>query len=147
MDIKEKIGQMIFSRPRAKDIEKNVRDGIIGGLYVSPDFDMELIKELKHSRNIPLIIAADLECGELSGCSGWPCAMAAARSGERGVYEWAKAQAAEARAVGVDAVFGPVFDVAFTREGIATGYRPLGETPEEVARLGFALCWFCRRPL
>ena len=137
MDIKEKIGQLIISRPRAKDIEKNVRDGIVGGLYVPPNFDAELIKELKHARNIPLIIAADLECGELSGCSGWPCAMGAAKSGKRGVYEWAKAQAAEARAVGVDAVFGPVFDVAFTREGIATGYRPLGETPEEAAELGY----------
>lgn len=137
MDIKEKIGQLLISRPRAKNIENSVRDGIVGGLYVPPNFDVELVKELKHARKTPLLIAADLECGELSGCNGWPCAMAAAQSGKDGVYKWAKAQAAEARSVGVDAVFGPVFDIAFTREGIATGYRPLGETPEVVAELGY----------
>lgn len=137
MNIKEKLGQLLFSRPRAKDIEKSVKDGIVGGLYVPPDFDIRQIKELKNARKIPLIIAADLECGELSGCNVWPCAMAAAQSGKDGVYKWARAQAEEARAVGVDAVFGPVFDVAFTRLGIATGYRPLAETPEDVAALGY----------
>lgn len=137
MDIKEKLGQLLFSRPRAKDIEKSVRDGIIGGIYAPPDFNIRQINEFKHMREIPLIVAADLESGELTGCNGWPCALAAAQSGPELVYEWAKAQALEARAVGVDAVFGPVFDILFTRAGIATGYRPLGATPEEVARLGF----------
>ena len=137
MNIKEKLGQLLLSRPRAKDIEKSVRDGIVGGLYVAPDFDVELINELKFSQKTPLLIAADLECGELSGCVGWPCAMGAAQSGADGVYKWARAQANEARSVGVDAVFGPVFDIAFTRRGIATGYRPLGETPEQVASLGY----------
>ena len=137
MDIKEKIGQLIISRPRAKDIEKSVRDGIVGGIYVPPDFNIEQVKKFKYARKIPLIVAADLECGELSGCESWPCALAAAQSGKKSVYEWAKAQATEARAVGVDAVFGPVFDVAFTRQGIATGYRPFGETPEAVADIGY----------
>ena len=103
-----------------------------------PNFDIDAIKELKYARKIPLIVAADLECGELSGCVGWPCAMAAAQSGGDGVYKWALAQAREARAVGVDAVFGPVFDIAFTKDGIATGYRPLGETPDDVSLLGGA---------
>ena len=137
MDIKEKLGQLLISRTRAKDIEKSVRDGIVGGIYVMPNFDIEYVKELKYARSIPLFIAADLECGELSGDASWPCAMAAAQSGKDGVYKWAKAQAAHARSVGVDAVFGPVFDIAFTREGIATGYRALGETPEAVAELGY----------
>lgn len=137
MDIKEKLGQLLISRPRAKDIENSVRRGIVGGLYVPPNFDRALVSELKYSREVPLLIAADLECGELTDCIGWPCAMAAAQSGADGVYKWARAQAREARAVGVDAVFGPVFDVAFTRRGIATGYRPLGQTPDEVASLGY----------
>ncbi|MBO4216689.1 MAG: hypothetical protein J5940_01950 [Clostridia bacterium] len=137
MDVKEKIGQLIISRPRAKDIESSVRDGIVGGIYVPPDFNVEQVNEFKHARNIPLIVAADLECGELSGCGSWPCALAAAQSGKEAVYEWAKAQALEARSVGVDAVFGPVFDIVFTRNGIATGYRPFGETPEAVAELGY----------
>lgn len=137
MNIKEKIGQLIISRPRAKDIEKSVEDGIIGGIYVPPDFNKDQVNGFKFARKIPLIVAADLECGELSGCGSWPCALAAAQNGGKAVYEWAKAQALEARAVGVDAVFGPVFDIVFTRNGIATGYRPFGETPEEVAKLGF----------
>ncbi|MBO4353849.1 MAG: hypothetical protein J5860_02790 [Clostridia bacterium] len=137
MDIKEKLGQLLFSRTRAKDIEKSVRDGIVGGIYVMPNFDIDYVKELKYSRKIPLIIAADLECGELSGNASWPCAMAAAQSGKEGVYKWAKAQAAHARSVGVDAVFGPVFDIAFNKRGIAMGYRSLGETPEIVAELGY----------
>lgn len=137
MNIKEKIGQMIISRPRAKDIEKNISKGIIGGLYVPPNFDVQQIKELKYVQKTPLLIAADLECGELSSCNTWPCALAAAQSGEKGVYEWAKAQAIEARCANVDAVFGPVFDIVFTREGIATGYRPLGDNPKDVAKLGY----------
>ena len=137
MDIKEKIGQLLISRPRAKNIEKNVKNGIVGGLYIPPKCDLELIKELKYSRSIPSLICADLECGELSGCLEWPCALAASRSGEEGVYKWANVQGIEAKNAYVDAVFGPVFDIIFTREGIATGYRPLGEDPKTVSKLGY----------
>lgn len=137
MDIKEKIGQLLISRPRAKDIENSVRKGIIGGLYIPPNFDQKQIKELKYVNSNPLLICADLECGELSGCNTWPCALGAAQSGKKGVYEWARIQAEEAKNVLVDAVFGPVFDIVFTRNGIATGFRPLGETPETVAELGY----------
>ena len=139
MDIKEKLGQLIISRPRAKDIERTVRDGLIGGIYAPADFNVKQINEFKYMHEIPLITCADLECGELTGCNRWPTAMGAAQSGEEAVYKWAKAQAAEARAVGVDAVFGPVFDIAFTHAGIATGYRTLSENPEEVAKLGRAV--------
>lgn len=137
MNIKEKIGQLIISRPRAKNIEDNIKKGIIGGLYVPPNVDVDLIKEYKFSNNNPLLICADLECGELTGCLEWPCALAAGKSGADGVYKWAKTQADEAKNVGIDAVFGPVFDIIFTQDGIATGYRPLGETPQDVASLGY----------
>ena len=137
MDIKEKIGQLIISRPRAKNIENNVKKGIVGGLYIPPKCDIDYIKELKYSRDIPLLICADLECGELSNCLEWPCALAASRSGEDGVYNWAKAQAIEAKNASVDAVFGPVFDIIFTQDGIATGYRPLGEDAHTVSKLGY----------
>ena len=137
MNIKEKIGQLIISRPRAKNIEENIRKGIVGGLYIPPKCDIEHIKELKYSKEIPLLICADLECGELSGCLEWPCALAAAKSGEEGVYKWAYSQAVEAKHACVDAVFGPVFDIVFTRDGIATGFRPLGEDPQTVAKLGY----------
>ena len=138
MDIKEKLGQLIISRPRAKDIERTVKDGLIGGIYAPADFNIEQIHEFKYMHKIPLITCADLECGELTGCNRWPTAMGAAESGEEAVYKWAKAQAAEARAVGVDSVFGPVFDIAFNRAGTVSGYRTLGETPDKVAKLGRA---------
>ncbi len=137
MNIKEKIGQLIISRPRAKNIENNLKKGIVGGLYIPPNVDVDLIKEYKFINDNPLLICADLECGELTNCLEWPCALAAGKSGKNGVYDWAKAQAVEAKNIGVDAVFGPVFDIVFTQDGIATGYRPLGETPEDVASLGY----------
>lgn len=135
-----KIGQLLFSRDNVPDIENNIRQGKISGIYCGPHTSADRVAELRNLAPIPLFVAMDLEIGNFNGSSEWPMAMAVAATGSIELaYKWAKAQADEARAVGVNCVFGPVLDVAINPEGECVGTRSLGSDPAKVAELAAAV--------
>jgi beta-N-acetylhexosaminidase len=140
MTLEQKVGQLLVSRASVKDVDALVSEGIVGGLYVSNDVPAERIKELKALAATPLLIAQDLEAGYTSGSLKWSSAMSLAAVGdERLAYDWAYMHGLEARRAGVNAVFGPVLDIAMNRQGELCGIRTLGSDPRQAAQLAAAV--------
>jgi beta-N-acetylhexosaminidase len=93
---------------------------------------------------LPLLVAADQEGGQLQalGDDTTPFAgnMALGAVGDEDLAERVGAAIArEARAMGVNVVYGPVLDLAIEPANTALGVRSFGDDPVAVARLGAAL--------
>lgn len=135
MTLRQKLGQLIISRPMAENIEENVAKGEIGGLYVTNK--VETLAKLKQLTPFPLLIAQDLEMGKTLGGPIWPDAMSvSAADSLEDAYLWAFLQGKQARSFGVNAVFGPVLDIALCDRAENTGYRTIGSDPSRVADYG-----------
>ncbi|RAV01970.1 glycoside hydrolase family 3 protein [Paenibacillus sp. YN15] len=140
MSLKEKVGQLIISRESRDTIEDSIAKGHVGGFYAANHVSGERITKLKSLSKTPLLVAQDLEVGHCSGALSWPSAMAlGAIDDEETAYNWAYYQALDARRQGVNAVFGPVLDVALNPESQATSTRPLSGDPQQAARLAAAV--------
>lgn len=137
MTVAEKVGQLLVIRPNSEDFEGIVAKGMVGGVYMPSDVSADVITEIRKIAPIPLIIAQDLESGITCEGPSWPSAMSvsALHSKEAG-YEWAYLQALQARSFGVNAAFGPVFDLGINRYSEHTGIRSIGSDPDWVAALG-----------
>ena len=137
MTIEEKLGQLLISRSGMKDIEVSLERGIVGGIYANNKTSAARIAELKKLSRFPILVAQDLEVGYTDNSIQWPAALAvgAVNDPER-TYQWALYQALEARKLGVNAVFGPVFDIALNPSGSMCGTRALSSDPRAVAQLG-----------
>ncbi len=137
MTVAEKVGQLLVIRPNAEDLEGIVAKGMAGGIYMPSDAPADLITEIRKMAPIPLIIAQDLESGITCAGPSWPSAMSvsALRSKKDG-YEWAYLQGLQARSFGINAAFGPVFDLGINRYSEHTGIRSIGGDPAWVAALG-----------
>ncbi|MEZ6185190.1 MAG: glycoside hydrolase family 3 N-terminal domain-containing protein [Planctomycetota bacterium] len=90
----------------------------------------------------PPLIAADVERGvgqQVLGARDWPPAMALGASDDPALAEAAGyALGSDARAAGIDWIFGPVLDLADEPRNPIVGARALGADPERVAALGAA---------
>ncbi len=96
------------------------------------------------SRDLPLWVSVDQEGGRVARLkrpfTEWPPMIALGRSGdERLADRFARALAAELRAVGISLDYAPVLDVHTNPKNTVIGDRALGERPEVVARLGAAI--------
>lgn len=103
-----------------------------------------LIDLMQMRSEVPLFIAADMECGAGGGLGGviapclnvFPPAMAIGATGfDPYAYLAAYHTAVEAKAIGVNWVFAPVMDVNNNPENPIINIRSYGEDPELVARM------------
>jgi beta-N-acetylhexosaminidase len=92
----------------------------------------------------PPWVGVDQEGGRVArfrnGFTRWPPMATLGRSGDVELARrFARAMAAELRAVGITIDFAPVLDIFTNPENTAIGDRALGATAEDVARLGVAI--------
>ncbi|HEY6013885.1 MAG TPA: glycoside hydrolase family 3 N-terminal domain-containing protein [Candidatus Limnocylindrales bacterium] len=93
---------------------------------------------------LPLLVAADQECGQFQAlgddATQFGGNMALGAAGDADLAERVgRAIALEARAMGVNVVYGPVLDLATEPANAALGIRSFGDDPAAVARLGAAM--------
>jgi beta-glucosidase-like glycosyl hydrolase len=101
-----------------------------------------LLGSLRDASGRPLLLASDLERGlaqQVRGGTAFPPPMALGAAGEPELArEVGQATAREARAIGLNAVFAPVLDLAVEPENPIVGTRAFGDDPEAAGELGAA---------
>jgi beta-N-acetylhexosaminidase len=111
----------------------------------SPEQVAELSREAQAlRREIPLWVSVDQEGGRVARLKApftvWPPMLTLGRSGdERLAIRFARALAAELKAVGISLDYTPVLDVHTNPKNPVIGDRALAERAEDVARLGRAV--------
>lgn len=116
----------------------------VGGIFVGGEIIrsatgnreqiMECIQEYQENTTIPLLVAADGECGignAVKEFTSLPPAMAvgAARS-EQLAYDFAKACALEASSIGINWTFAPVCDLNRNKHNDVTCTRSISDDPQ-----------------
>ena len=96
------------------------------------------------ANGLPPWVSVDQEGGRVArfkrGFTLWPPMSTLGRSGDEGLARrFARALAAEVRAVGITLDFAPVLDVFTNPKNTVIGDRALGERAEDVATLGVAI--------
>ncbi len=147
LTVEEKVGQLCYSLhyQQPDTVERMVREGRIGGLYLSwPDFvspsqTASMLNHLQQQSPVPLLVGADFEAGAgrlLPGATNLPRLMAlgATRSTDL-AREHGRVTAVEARAVGVNHIFGPVADVNVNPDNPIINIRAFGGDPRLVSDL------------
>jgi len=146
MNIKQKIGQMFMARGLDRFSEETMRlieKGLVGGVHVYFQNTAQEIQEIQKLSPFYLLIATDMETGFAGGNFGgtpmpWQMALGAVSS-EKMAYEYSSAIAKEARAFGVNYVFGPVVDIANEPAHPFANLRCLSSDKKEIVRLGTAI--------
>jgi beta-N-acetylhexosaminidase len=118
----------------------------VGSVFVSGAPAEELrdrIGQLQKAGRVPLVVAADLECGAghiVQGATAFPepLALAAADDAEL-AYQMGKAAAQEGRAVGIHWTYAPVVDVNINPDNPIANTRSLGDDPRRITRLATAI--------
>ena len=108
----------------------------------APEQVSELSRDVQAmASELPLWVSTDQEGGRVarlkSSFTVWPPMKTLGRSGDEGLAErFARALAAELRAVGISLDFAPVLDIHTNSDNPVIGDRALSERADEVARLG-----------
>jgi beta-N-acetylhexosaminidase len=143
--------------PEYEQVRQWVEDDKVGGLVMSIGMPLSYAAKLNHYQRVarvPLLIASDMENGSgmrLGGSYALPSlipqgggtvfppvmAIGATRSDDL-AYRLGRVLGAEARAVGVHVVFGPVLDVNSNPLNPIINTRSFGEDPALVSRLSAA---------
>ena len=130
------------------DLRALAREFDLGGIILfarnvdSPEQVAEVAREARELvRELPLWVSVDQEGGRVARLRSpftlWPAMQTLGRSGDDTLAaRFARALAAELRAVGVTLDFTPVLDILTNPKNPAIGDRALAQTPEDVARLG-----------
>ncbi len=143
--------------PEYEEVRRWVQDDKVGGLVLSIGLPLSYAAKLNHMQRIarvPLLIASDMENGTgmrlggsyalpsllpQGGGTVFPPVMALGATGsEELAYSLGKVLGAEARAVGVHLVFGPVLDVNANALNPVINVRSFGENPGLVSKLADA---------
>jgi beta-N-acetylhexosaminidase len=130
------------------DLKALVREFDLGGVIVfarnieSPEQVAELSREAQElAGELPLWVSVDQEGGRVARLKSpftvWPPMQTLGRSGDLTLAErFARALAAELKAVGISLDYTPVLDVLTNPKNPVIGDRALAERAEDVARLG-----------
>jgi beta-N-acetylhexosaminidase len=153
--VRREIGQLLIgSLPGVlvtPEIRSLAREFQLGGIILfarnveAPEQVAELAHDVQSlTRDVPLWVSADQEGGRVARLKApfteWPPMAVLGRSGDIGLAtRFAKALAAELRAVGVTLDYAPVLDVHTNPNNPVIGDRALAEDAEMVARLGVAI--------
>ena len=151
-DVRRQVGQLAIAGFAGHSIPADLRllakEFDLGGIVIfarnveSPEQVAELASEAQTlAREIPLWVSVDQEGGRVarlrSPFTVWPPMLALGRSGDEQLAKrFARALAAELRAVGITLDYTPVLDVNTNPKNPVIGDRALGDKPEDVARLG-----------
>lgn len=166
LSLRERIGQMVNvwvlgdytseQDPAYQQVLGWVEKDHVGGMTMSVGSPVEVavkLNALQKRARVPLLVASDLEpgLGRLEGgvfipsmlyggsATVFPNAMAVgATDSDSLAYAAAHAIGREARAVGIQVVFGPVADVNNNPANPVINTRSFGENPAAVARLSSA---------
>lgn len=133
------------------DLKLLAREFDLGGVILfarnvdSPEQVAEVAREAQElARELPLWVSVDQEGGRVARLKSpftvWPPMMTLGRSGdEQLAMRFARALAAELRAVGISLDYTPVLDVHTNPANPVIGDRALADRAEDVARLGRAI--------
>ena len=130
------------------DLRMLAREFDLGGVVLfarnveAPEQVAEVSRDVQAlASELPLWVSTDQEGGRVArlkrSFTVWPPMMTLGRSGDEGLAErFARALAAELRAVGISLDFAPVLDIHTNSANPVIGDRALSERADEVARLG-----------
>jgi beta-N-acetylhexosaminidase len=154
-EFRRHIGQLAIAGFAGHDIPPEMRslarEFDLGGIILfarnvdEPDQVAELSRQAQTlAEELPLWVSVDQEGGRVarlkSPFTRWPPMETLGRSGdEQLAARFARALAAELKAVGVSLDYTPVLDIRTNSQNTVIGDRALAERPEEVARLGTAI--------
>jgi beta-N-acetylhexosaminidase len=155
MSVDEKIGQLIHVGINARfanqdsaffrELKRYVVDDKIGGIifFGAPIYETtHLANRMQELADIPLLMSLDAETGigmRFEDATNFPWAMAVTATGNP---DYARrigvVTGREARAIGIQHVYAPVFDVNNNAANPVINVRSFGESPEDVAKFGVA---------
>jgi beta-N-acetylhexosaminidase len=133
------------------DLKLLAREFDLGGVIFfarnidSPEQVAEMSREAQElAGELPLWVSVDQEGGRVARLKQpftlWPPMAALGRSGDEDLaVRFARALAAELKAVGISMDYTPVLDIHTNPANAVIGDRALAERPEDVARLGAAI--------
>jgi beta-N-acetylhexosaminidase len=151
-DMRRRVGQLAlvgfagYSVPQ--DLRLFAREFDLGGVVLfarnveAPDQVSEVARDVGALVDeLPLWVSTDQEGGRVARLkmpfTVWPPMATLGRSGDSALAErFARALAAELKAVGISLDFTPVLDIGTNRANPVIGDRALSERAEDVARLG-----------
>jgi beta-N-acetylhexosaminidase len=144
MTLEEKVGQLVVAYPPGGEAPIDLGGVILlGKVLRDPEAMRVRVAALQARSRIPLLVAVDLEGGDLNRLRSVPTlgALPPARDlGAEGTWEaeaWGRRAGLDMMALGLNTSLGPVFDLA-DRGFMHDTKRALGADPTRVARLGRA---------
>ncbi len=155
MSVDEKVGQLIHVGVNArfanqesaffKDLRRHVVENRIGGVifFGAPIYETtHLANRMQEAAAIPLLMSLDAETGigmRFEDATNFPWAMAVTATGDPELARRVGVVTGrEARAIGIQHVYAPVFDVNNNAANPVINVRSFGEDPNDVARFGIA---------
>ncbi|MGE3707450.1 MAG: beta-N-acetylhexosaminidase [Vicinamibacterales bacterium] len=153
--LRREIGQLLIAGFNGHEIPVELkalaREFGLGGviLFARNVAEPEQVAGLSHeaarlTQDVPAWVSVDQEGGRVARLKApfteWPPMATLGRSGDTGLAaRFARALAAEMRAVGVTLDYAPVLDIHTNPKNPVIGDRALAERADEVARLGRAI--------
>ena len=151
-DIRRHVGQLAIvgfaGHSIPPDLRALAREFDLGGVILfarnvdSPEQVAEIAREAQSMvQELPLWVSVDQEGGRVARLKApftvWPPMMALGRSADGELARrFARALAAELKAVGISLDYTPVLDILTNPKNPVIGDRALGERAEDVSRLG-----------
>ncbi|HXW05272.1 MAG TPA: beta-N-acetylhexosaminidase [Vicinamibacterales bacterium] len=151
-DVRRQLGQLAFSGfdgyTIPADLRAIAREFDLGGIVLfarnveAPEQVAELSRDAQTlAHELPLWVSVDQEGGRVARLKApftvWPPMITLGRSGDHALAaRFARALAAELKAVGISLDFTPVLDVQTNPRNPVIGDRALAERADDVARLG-----------
>ena len=151
-DIRRHIGQLAIAGFAGEaipaDLHTLAREFDLGGIILfarnvsAPEQVAEISREARTmAQELPLWVSVDQEGGRVARLKApftvWPPMMTLGRSGNEQLAErFARALAAELKAVGITLDYTPVLDILTNPKNPVIGDRALADRAEDVARLG-----------
>src|SRR3954467_11555795 len=154
-DVRRHIGQLAIvgfaGRSIPQDLRLLAREFDLGGVVLfgrhveAPEQVAEMSRDAQAlASELPLWVSVDQEGGRVARLKApftvWPPMLTLGRSGDVKLAErFARALAAELKAVGITLDYAPVLDIHTNAKNPVIGDRALAEKADEVARLGDAI--------
>jgi len=154
-DIRRHVGQLAITgfagHSIPQDLRLLAREFDLGGVIFfgrnveAPEQVAEMSRDAQAlASELPLWVSVDQEGGRVARLKTpftvWPPMLTLGRSGDERLAErFARALAAELRAVGISLDYTPVLDILTNRANPVIGDRALAEQADDVARLGAAI--------
>ena len=145
LSLEDKVGQVVMSYPPL-DKTGPVRVGgvvMVGNLLKDPEQVRARVRDLQARATVPLLIAADVEGGELNklgfmpGLEALPSARELGQGSHAEAQAWGLAVGQGMGELGINVSLAPVLDLAGSGLMFESG-RSFGSDPERVASLGSA---------